>query len=384
MLATWECEPCSLKQVKMDEVVSYYSCSLSRSERNYCVTMQELLAVVLTVRHFQPYLLGTKFKLRTDHASLTWLLNFKQPEGQVAKWLEIQQEYDFEIQHRPGRKHANADTLSWRPCLVTECHYCPRQEEREPDPVPAVAREKHQEPSAEAAEATEEQERELFFMEELKDQQEADPTLAEVRTWVRNAQRPEWPAVSSRGAELKNLHSQFGSLELHGNVLYQCWQAPGGGMDDLQLLVPRNLGAKVLYWVRGAAGMGHFSNSKTVRRLRRRFYWPGCRQDVEHHVHCCDVCTSQKGPTQRSPGLLQQYLVRAPMERVGVDILGPFPTTEAGNCYILVAMDYFTKWPEAYAMTDQSAASIAQRLVDEMFSRFGVPEELHSDKGGWE
>ncbi|KAK2912645.1 hypothetical protein Q8A73_006758 [Channa argus] len=78
-----------------ERVVAYYSCSLSRPECNYCVTRRELLAVVLAVRHFRPYLLGTRFTLRTDLASLTWLLNFKQPEGQVARWLEI-------LQHRPG------------------------------------------------------------------------------------------------------------------------------------------------------------------------------------------------------------------------------------------------------------------------------------------
>lgn len=69
------------------------------------------------------------------------------------------------------------------------------------------------------------------------------------------------------------------------------------------------------------------------------------------------------------------------MERVGVDILGPFPTTDQGNRYVLVAMDYFTKWPEAYAVPDQSAVTTAERLVNEMFCRFGVPEELHSDQG---
>ncbi|KAI3369557.1 hypothetical protein L3Q82_007765 [Scortum barcoo] len=72
----------------------------------------------------------------------------------------------------------------------------------------------------------------------------------------------------------------------------------------------------------------------------------------------------------------------APMERVAVDILGPFPATERGNRYILVAMDYFTKWPEAYAVPDQSAATTAEHLVNEMFCRFVcVPEELHSDQG---
>ena len=69
------------------------------------------------------------------------------------------------------------------------------------------------------------------------------------------------------------------------------------------------------------------------------------------------------------------------MERVGVDILGPFPATYRGNRYVLVAMDYFTKWPEAYAVADQSAVTTAEHLVNEMFCRFGVPEELHSDQG---
>lgn len=98
-------------------------------------------------------------------------------------------------------------------------------------------------------------------------------------------------------------------------------------------------------------------------------------------MHCCDACTAQKGPTQRSHAPLQQYLVGAPMERIGVDILGPFPVTDSGNRYVLVAMDYFTKWPEAYAVPDQSATTTAEKLVEEMFTRFGVPAELHSDQG---
>ncbi len=118
----------AVRQLKASYSSAYYSCSLIRPERNYCVTRQELLAVVLAGRHFRPYLLGTKFTLRTDHASLTWMLNFRQPEGQVARWLEILQAYDFEVQHRPGQQHANADALSRCPCLADECRYCGRQE----------------------------------------------------------------------------------------------------------------------------------------------------------------------------------------------------------------------------------------------------------------
>ncbi|XP_050507422.1 uncharacterized protein LOC126885038 [Diabrotica virgifera virgifera] len=78
---------------------------------------------------------------------------------------------------------------------------------------------------------------------------------------------------------------------------------------------------------------------------------------------------------------MRQYNVGSPMERVAIDIAGPFPETDAGNKYILVAMDYFTKWTEAYALPNQEAATVAEVLVKELFSRFGVPLEIHSDQG---
>lgn len=108
-----------LSQVQEDgseRVIAYASRVLTKPERRYCVTRRELLAVVSFVQHFRPYLLGKHFLLRTDHGSLTWLSNFKEPEGQLARWLERLQEYDFTIAHRPGKKHQNADSLSRRPC----------------------------------------------------------------------------------------------------------------------------------------------------------------------------------------------------------------------------------------------------------------------------
>ncbi|XP_076012965.1 green-sensitive opsin-like [Genypterus blacodes] len=90
----------------------------------------ELLAVVLGQRHIRPYLYGQRFLLRTDHASIGWLLNFKEPEGQLNRWLETLQDYDFGICHRAGRLHVNADALSRWPCEGEECRYCQRVEER--------------------------------------------------------------------------------------------------------------------------------------------------------------------------------------------------------------------------------------------------------------
>ena len=99
-----------------ENVITYASRLLSKTERRYCVTRRELLAVVAFTKQFRHYLLGKPFLLRTDHGSLTWLKNFKEPEGQLARWLERLEEFDFEITHRQGKRHTNADALSRLPC----------------------------------------------------------------------------------------------------------------------------------------------------------------------------------------------------------------------------------------------------------------------------
>lgn len=76
---------------------------------------------------------------------------------------------------------------------------------------------------------------------------------------------------------------------------------------------------------------------------------------------------------------LQEYRMGAPMERMGVDILGPFPQSDWSNRYVLVAMDYFTKWPEAFAVPDQSTVMMAQ--VEKLSCWFGAPERSSTATG---
>lgn len=107
----------SQNQGGAEKVIANASLTLSKSERKYCVTKEELLAVVSFVKYFRHYLYGRKFLIRTGHGSLRWLLNFKQPEGQLARWLEILSMYDMTTEHRSGSQHRNADALSRRPVI---------------------------------------------------------------------------------------------------------------------------------------------------------------------------------------------------------------------------------------------------------------------------
>ena len=134
-------------------------------------------------------------------------------------------------------------------------------------------------------------------------------------------------------------------------------------------------------WLHGTQTTGHFGVNKTIERLKQRFYWPRCQTDVKNWIKECDVCSSRKGLRNKQKYPLQLYTVGAHMERIAIDIMGPLPVSKNGNKYLLVTMDYFSKWPEVYPLPNQEARTVATVLVREFFCRFGIPMEFHSDQG---
>jgi len=84
------------------------------------------------VKHFRPYLYGRWFRLRTGHASWIWLCKRAEPSSQVTRWLEILAKFSYRIEHRPGKKHGNADGLRRRP--NEGCKQCFKIEKRDGGP----------------------------------------------------------------------------------------------------------------------------------------------------------------------------------------------------------------------------------------------------------
>jgi len=93
-------------------VIAYAARALSKAERNYGMTRKELLALGWAWQHFETYLYGRRFLAWSDHSALRWLKNFKNPRGQVSRRLARLSDFDFEVEHRPGQLHGNADGLS--------------------------------------------------------------------------------------------------------------------------------------------------------------------------------------------------------------------------------------------------------------------------------
>ena len=301
-------------------VIAYASRTLSRPEQRYCVTRKELLAAVEFIHHFRQYLLEREFTLRTDHSSLVWLRNFKEPEGQLARWLEKLQEYDFLVVHRQGIKHNNADALSRVPCR--QC-----------------GRESH-EASIESGDM-------------IQGSIAALPCTSYTPQWAIGpvyqamiynlADRDE---VKSLSRESRLLWQQYNSLRLKDDVLWR--RVLGGDEGKLQLAVPAKRRQDILRGLHEGALSAHLGEEKMLSQLKERYYWPNCADDIKEWCSCCAVCCSRKSHAPKRRAGLQTVQVGYPLQTVCVDILGPLPETETGSRYVLVAVDHFTKWAEAY------------------------------------
>ena len=100
---------------------------------------------------------------------------------------------------------------------------------------------------------------------------------------------------------------------------------------------------------------------------------------MKNYIQTCDVC-QRRGPPQRREELIP-IKVKGPFYRIGIDIKGPLPITSNGNRYIIVAMDYFSKWPEAKALSNIRAETVAEFIYNDIICRHGVPQEILSDRG---
>ena len=147
------------------------------------------------------------------------------------------------------------------------------------------------------------------------------------------------------------------------------------------MIVPRSLKNVVLTEVHSSISGGHLGVAKTTDKIRQRYYWSGQTADIRTWCEKCTVCGARKMPPKRTKGPLQQMAVGAPMERIAIDVVGPLPESKSGNKVIVVVVDYFTKWVEAFALPIQEAELVTERLVENVICRFGVPHEIHSDQG---
>jgi len=126
--------------------------------------------------------------------------------------------------------------------------------------------------------------------------------------------------------------------------------------------------------------IGHERIEKTYERLKKKFYWKNMFADVKRVIGNCHTCIINR--SQKYPEPTEQYpsKVEGPFTHMGLDIVGPLPVTKKGNQYIIVTVDYFTKWVEAEPLQTITSQDVAAFLSN-VFARHGAPEVITTDNG---
>ena len=370
-----------------ERVIAYMSKSLNRHEISYCVTRKELLAVVKALKTFHSYLYGQHVLLRTDNAAVSWMRSLKCPSGQVARWLQELGTYDLEVTHRPGAQHRNADALSRNPCKS-----CQNQENRNVHGEQAENDDCEEGPfigriaavttrSQPSDDQSQSQDDTPVKLEIIRGNQVEDPDIEPILSAMTdNKIRPTWESVSAGTKSLKTLWTQWDRLGVRDGLLYRTYERDEASGELLQLVVPEKNRHEILQYCHNIPSSGHLGVEKTLYKVQQNFYWPGIKDSVKRYLEACDKCAAKK-QTRKGKAPLQQYLVGEPFERIELDIFGPLPKTPSGNKYVLTMCDCFTKWTEAIPLPDQEATTVTRAFVNNFIARFGVPLQLHTDRG---
>ena len=387
----------------VERCISYCSFSLTPEQRKYCTTKKELLAVVRFTRHFRHYLLGRHFDVRTDHSSLQWLMNFKNPNGQLARWLEELSQYWMDIHHRPGNKHVNADALSRLqddvqvtcqeylhdvqpenlPC--GGCSHCQKKHGEwsrfidlvdEAVPLVSMGRKVQQVSNGSPVVASW---LNGYSWEEVRTFQAEDKELKFILTWLELQEEPPEGELFLSSPATKHywINKELFSLSDDGVL----WKRRDDIASEKLLVVPAALKKEIMTLSHDLPSTGHQGQERTLSRCKTRFYWYTMSTDIKHFVVSCATCNRNKKPNRKARCKLTSYHAGAPMERVHIDFMGPFPVTKQNNAHILMMVDQFTKWVECIPLPNQSAEETAMAAVNHFFARFGIPFQIFTDRG---
>ena len=209
----------------------------------------------------------------------------------------------------------------------------------------------------------------------LAEKQAEDPEIGDAYRVLQEGLDPSPDELRSFPLESRLLLSLRPEVCLRDDVLVKV-------RDNVtKLVVPVNLRRRLFDFTHAGPTAAHLDATRMIKQLKPHYYWPGLSRDVKLWYKQCVQCTQSKGPPLRPHGHLQKIPVGAPLDFVTMDIFSGLPTASDGSQYILVVVDGFTKWLEAYSLPDQGASTCITAVYNGFFSRFGLPRQLHSDEG---
>ncbi|GJU21881.1 reverse transcriptase domain-containing protein [Tanacetum coccineum] len=329
------------RKTKHFQPIHYASKTMTEAQAHYTTTEKELLAVVYAFEKFRPYLVLSKSIVYTDHSALKYLLAKQDAKPRLLRWILLLQEFDVVIRDKKGAENLAADHLS-----------------RLENP--------HQS-ELEKKEITETFPLETLGMVTFRGDDNA-PWFADFANY------------HAGNFVIKGMSSQQ-KRKFFKDVKHYFWDDPFLFKICADQVIRRCVSGQEAFDILKACHSGptggHYGANYTAKKVfDSGFYWPTIYKDAHDFVTRCDICQRQGKISQRDEMPQNSIQVCEIFDMWGIDFMGPFPSSR-GNKYILVAVDYLSKWVEAKALPPIKPECFC-KFLKSLFSRFGAPRAIIS------
>ncbi|GJW96512.1 reverse transcriptase domain-containing protein [Tanacetum coccineum] len=306
--------------------IHYASKTMNEAESRYTTTEKEMLAVVYAFEKFRSYLVMNKCIVYTDHSALKYLFAKKDSKARLLRWVLLLQEFDFDVVDTKGAENLAADHLSR---LET-----PHENKLDPKEI-----------------------NENFPLE----------TLGSIA--VLDASTPWFADIANYHAGnfvIKGMSTQQ-KRKFFKDVKHYFWEDPFLFKICADQVIRRCVFGKeahdILMACHDGPTGGHHGANYTARKVfDSGFFWPTIYKDAHELVKNCNSCQRQGKISQRDEMPQNSIQVCEIFDVWGIDFMGPFPSSK-GNKYILVAVDYLSKWVEAKALPTNDARVVCKFLT---------------------
>jgi transposase InsO family protein len=332
--------------------VAFMSRKMNSAELNYEIHDKELLAIIAAIKIWRHYLEGLEhpFTILTDHAALQYFQTAKVLTRRQARWSEVINHHKYILRYRPGKDSGKPDALSRRPDFAEGGKASEAKPQTLLQPVRHLSATTWS-PSTEIA-------------KDISTTLDLDPALKKLLRYLRDpeANRDSAPSDIDDWSLLPD------GLLLHKGLLYIPDSEP--------------IKVKLLQQAHDAREQGHPGHAKTLETLQRNCTWPRLRQFVQDYINSCDSCQRSKPGHHRPYGLLQPLPIPdGPWKSLSMDHIVDLPVSDGYDC-ILVVADRFTKMAHFIrSRKTDTARTLAQQFLDNVFRLHGLPKDIVSDRG---
>jgi hypothetical protein len=381
-----------------ERVVAYYGRALQPAEKNWTVTEIELLAALEAIRNWRPYVWGRRFKLVIDHAALRWLHTMKDqvsggPASRLTRWALKLSEYNFEVEHKPGANHCDADAISRLvAAIVNSPHTVNQQSDMGTLDIATI---RQATVTARRLQAKDRAVRRMAdsrtsvvdsYLDVGVPSGEVFRRELDAEPFARDMMDHLLVHLPSEDSDLATqIQSEALRFVMKDGLLYYRSVLDSHDPIHRRLYVPETLRHSYLVAFHDTAG--HMGVDRMCRLLRARVYWPHLAQDVAEYVRGCHECTMAKAPMQTLTQPTGPTVGTYPFDVVYCDILSMAPTHDfvkgqTGFDKLVVFVDSLTRWIEAQPVNgDPSSEQILSTFMEMVVSRHGMPRTLRTDLG---